>query len=84
MNEIETKFFRSFQNFVNSKNEKSFISDTELEYKYSFKLEDEWIILQIEVETPSGISKTNVELTFDKQSGDFNFLWLYSRFYNFC
>ena len=74
MNEIETKFFRAFQSFVNSKNEKSFITtDTCLEYKYYFNREEDWINLEIEFDTPTGVSKTSVELTFEKQSGDFDF-----------
>ena len=73
MNEIETKFYKTFQSFIKSKNEKSFISDTSFEYKYSIELEDDYIVLQIEVEIPSGISKEKVYLSFEKQSGEFDF-----------
>lgn len=73
MNEIETKFYKAFQSFTKSKNEKSFISDTSLEYKYNIELEDDCFILKIEVETPSGTSEEKVYLTFDKEGGEFDF-----------
>lgn len=73
MNEIETKFYKTFQSFIKMKNEKSFISDNYLEYKYRFEIDRDIIILRIEVETPSGKSETKVFLTFEKQSGKFDF-----------